>query len=313
VTAPTFSVVIPAYNAQGTVASTISSVFGQTFADFELIVVDDGSQDRTPEIVRTFGDDSRMRLIEQPNQGTAGARNTGARAAAGSYVSFLDNDDVWMPTYLEAMDAALREASRPGFAYADGWLLDAASGRVNRRSALQITGAPLPPPAAPREFLRRLVEVTFIRSATTIPRSVLAEVGGFDPALSGVDDFDLWIRILAAGYRGVQVPGMLLVYRDRPDSLSKDGLRMVTARRKVLRRVVGSYEMPPEVTESASGQLPALDTLEAALTGASPARASLLRGRLLLGKLRRAVLRPLRLRRKPPAELIAALGDPGEL
>jgi glycosyltransferase involved in cell wall biosynthesis len=313
VSSQAFSVVIPAYNAKDTIGATIESVLAQSRGDFELIVVDDGSSDETPEIVRSFQSDPRVQLIEQANQGTAGARNTGAAEARGDCVSFLDNDDLWMPTYLERIGEAFDATPGAGFAYADGWLIDERSRRVRRRTALQILGAPAVPPAAPQDFLRCLVDRTFIRSATTIRRSVFEEVGPFDVGLSGVDDFDLWAKILAAGYTAVQAQGMLLVYRDRPDSLSKDALRMAEGRRKVLQRISETDGVSAEVQAATTVQIAVAERTAAAISGRSAGRAALLRVRLLLGKLYRALTSRRRFSSHPPAELVAALGDPARL
>jgi glycosyltransferase involved in cell wall biosynthesis len=310
---PAFSVVIPAYNATETVGATIESVLGQTRDDFELIVVDDGSSDETPEIVRSFQTDPRVRLIEQANQGTAGARNTGAAEAGGDWVSFLDNDDLWMPAYLERIGEALESTPAAGFAYADGWLVDERSRRVHRRTALEILGAPAVQPATPQDFLRCLVDRTFIRSATTIRRDVFEQVGPFDVELSGVDDFDLWAKILAAGHTAVQAEGMLLVYRDRPDSLSKDALRMAEGRREVLRRIAQTEGVSAEVRSATAVQIAVAERTAAAVSGSSAGRAALLRVRLLLGRAYRALTARRRFLARPPAELVAAFGDPARL
>ena len=309
---PRFSVVIPAYNATATIEGTLRSVFSQSEGDFELIVVDDGSADGTPDLVRGFTDDRRLRLIEQENQGTAGARNTGIEAARGRYVSFLDNDDFFMPLYLQRIGAALDSDPEAGFAYADGWLVDEPSRRVHRLTALQILDAPQAPPQEPEGFLLSLVERVFIRSATTIRRTVLDEVGGFDPEVSGVDDFDLWARILLAGHGAVQAPGMLLVYRDRPDSLSKEGGRMADAVATVTGRIAQAPEASPEVRAAALERRSYAERMSGAISGSSRARAALLRVRLPLGRAYRALTARRRFLDAPPAELVGALGDPAE-
>ncbi|MBB4265288.1 glycosyltransferase family 2 protein [Roseospira visakhapatnamensis] len=97
---PTVSVVMPAYNVAAFIDDAIRSVRGQTFEDFELLVIDDGSGDETRSIVQRHLDDPRIRLIEQPNRGLAGARNTGILAARGRYVALLDSDDRWRPSKL---------------------------------------------------------------------------------------------------------------------------------------------------------------------------------------------------------------------
>ena len=112
---PRFSVIVPAYNATGTIEATIRSVLAQTATELELIVVDDGSTDGTGDLVAAIAStDERVELIAQPNQGTAGARNTGIARASAAYVSFLDNDDLWMPRYLEAAGEALDAGPRSG-------------------------------------------------------------------------------------------------------------------------------------------------------------------------------------------------------
>ena len=146
---PTFTVVIPAYNARTLIGSAIRSVLAQTRDDFELVVVDDGSQDGTPEVVSGI-DDPRLRLVRQDNTGTAGARNRGIQESSGRLVSFLDNDDLWMPTYLERMGAELDADAGAGFAYTDGWGFDDRTRRIMRRSAMSGQRPPCPPARRPR-------------------------------------------------------------------------------------------------------------------------------------------------------------------
>ncbi|HZV11070.1 MAG TPA: glycosyltransferase family 2 protein, partial [Novosphingobium sp.] len=93
---PTVSVIMPVYNVEPYVAEAITSVLAQTYADFELIIVDDGGQDRSVEICQGF-EDPRIRIVHQANRGLAGARNTGILAARGRYLAFLDSDDRWLP------------------------------------------------------------------------------------------------------------------------------------------------------------------------------------------------------------------------
>jgi len=95
VTLPLFSVIIPSYNRETLIEATLESVFAQTFTDYEIIVVDDQSKDRTCDVVRRYGD--RVRLIEQTNGGPGKARNTGVEVAKGTYLAFLDSDDLWFP------------------------------------------------------------------------------------------------------------------------------------------------------------------------------------------------------------------------
>jgi glycosyltransferase involved in cell wall biosynthesis len=106
---PVVSVVIPAFNAARYLGEALDSVFGQTLTDLELVVVDDGSTDETPQVVQGYG--SRVRYVRQPNAGVASARNRGVAESSGRYVAFLDADDVWLPGKLERQLEAL--AARP--------------------------------------------------------------------------------------------------------------------------------------------------------------------------------------------------------
>ena len=162
---PQFSVIVPAYNAEKTIEGTLRSVLAQTATDLELIVVDDGSADSTPSLVAAIGaTDSRVELITQSNQGTAGARNTGITRASSGYVSFLDNDDLWMPGYLEAMGHALDAAPGAGFAYCDAWTLVDASSRIRRQTELERRPGPSPT-AAWEEVFMALATRNFVMSS----------------------------------------------------------------------------------------------------------------------------------------------------
>jgi glycosyltransferase involved in cell wall biosynthesis len=118
---PFFSVVIPVYNKKDYLRRSVKSVLAQTFADFELIVVDDGSQDGSPKIVRSLKD-KRIRLILQKNAGVAAARNRGVAAAKGSYVAFLDADDDWAPGYLAALRALIQDYPGAGLYGTNYWI-----------------------------------------------------------------------------------------------------------------------------------------------------------------------------------------------
>jgi GT2 family glycosyltransferase len=266
---PRFSVVIPAYNAAATIGETIGSVLAQSERDLELIVVDDGSTDETPTLVRELArDDDRLDLVEQPNAGTAGARNTGLRRASGQLVAFVDNDDLWMPTYLAEMASALEARPDAGFAYCDAWVLDHARLRLRRVTELQ--SRPPPPPSATREeVLRALARENFVMSSTTIRRDVLLAADGFSLDVRGTDDYDLWLRIVLAGHTAVRAGAQpLLIQRDRSDSQSKDFRHMDLGLRAVLERVIHDERTPADVSEICAARLRAIDRqLEPGLGG----------------------------------------------
>jgi glycosyltransferase involved in cell wall biosynthesis len=306
--APAFSVVIPAYNARDLVGSTIRSVLRQTRGDFELIVVDDGSQDGTPEVVSAIAD-PRLRLVRQANSGTAGARNRGIEESTGKLVSFLDNDDLWMPTYLELMGAALDSDASAGFAYTDGWGFDDRSRRIMRKSAMSGADPPVPPPPDRDGFLIRLMRRNFILSSGTVRRSVLEEVGGFRDNLGGCDDYDLWIRILIAGHRAVRPSGRLVLQRERWDSQSKDTLTMECGLAAVLEDAVATGSLPPAARENAEAQLEEARRAIASLSNVGRGRALARRSKAMLLGVRNRVLWRRRALPEPPPEVSDAFPD----
>ncbi len=203
--APRFSVIIAAYNAERTVAAAVRAALAQTVGDLEVIVVDDGSQDRTAAVVQQLGD-PRVQLLSQVNKGPAVARNLAIGESHGTYLSFLDSDDLWLPRYLELAGAALDRTERAGFAYTDAYVFDPVSGRVRRETAMQPFKPPIPPPADSEGFLLELLRRNFVYGSATVPRHVLDEVGGWNTSRVQAEDYELWLRILAAGYAGRMDP-----------------------------------------------------------------------------------------------------------
>ncbi len=185
------SVVIGVYNAERWIAETIASVLGQTWRDFELVVVDDGSTDATAQIVRGFGE--AVRLIQKENGGSASARNAGIRASRGRYVAFLDADDLWEPKKLEVQMQLQQNNPAPAWSYTDALFFEAATGRLLYR-ADQLTTA------HEGDVLRPLLLGNFITFSTVVVRrDVFDEVGHFneDPLHRISEDWDLWLRIAA--------------------------------------------------------------------------------------------------------------------
>jgi glycosyltransferase involved in cell wall biosynthesis len=219
--APRFSVVIPAFNAAATIASAVGSVLRQTETDFELVVVDDGSTDATGQTVSEISD-PRVRLLSQANCGLPAARNRAIAASKGRYVSFLDSDDLWLPEFLEHARQAIGAGAGVGFAYTDAYAFEASTGKVRRGSAMVGSSPPVPPPTDPHEFLYELLQRNFVYVSTTVPRSVLDEVGAFNEGRTASEDYDLWLRILAGGYRAVHMPGRHALYRLHAGQMSRD-------------------------------------------------------------------------------------------
>jgi glycosyltransferase involved in cell wall biosynthesis len=252
---PRFSVVIPAFNSMATLDETVGSVLAQTQADLELIVVDDGSTDGTPQrLAELRRSDPRLRVMEQANAGTAAARNAGAAEARGEHLSFLDHDDLWLPGYLEAMERALRDHPTAGFAFTDAWILDDRYGRILRRTSFEHYDE-IPVEPSPEDLLLRLIEINFVMSSVTLHREAFAAVDGFDPAIRGADDWDLWLRLAAAGYSAAPAGECALIQRNTVGSQSKDEAMMLRNMERVLTRVGTDYEAPPAAVAAAAREI----------------------------------------------------------
>jgi glycosyltransferase involved in cell wall biosynthesis len=170
----------------------LESVLGQTLEDFELIVVDDGSRDRTPEVLEEFARrDPRVRTARTGGAGPASARNRAARQARGSFLAVLDGDDVALPTRLELEVAYLQ--AHPGVVAVGG----AAEIIDDRGVRLSVIGYP----QDPSEVRRRLESARspVVHSAATIRAASFRAIGGYRPVLDGAEDYDLWLRLSSLG------------------------------------------------------------------------------------------------------------------
>jgi hypothetical protein len=167
-------------------------------------------------------------------------------------------------------------------------------------------------PQDPGELLALLIRDNFILANATVRRSVLSEVGGYDVATTGAEDYDLWLRIVAAGHTAVRVPELMVVQRDMAGSFSKDELRIYTAIRDIIERLSRDHALPEVARSAARERLVELNARVSALDGSSRGRAAALRARRLVG----ASLRPVRKRKtydETPAPVAQAFGDLREI
>ena len=210
------SVVIPAYNAMTYLPKTLDSVLQQTFTDFEVLIVNDGSTDSIMAWFTTVGDD-RVRLISQANQGLPGARNTGITEAQGEHIAFIDADDLWEPTKLEKQVQCLDAKPEVGLVYAWTLLIDQHGNSTGTVTAAQVEG----------HVWEKLLlgDVVGSGSAAMVRRSCFDQVGLFDPDLTSIEDCDMWVRI-AAHYPFAVIKEVLVSYRQHSTSMSKDYDRM---------------------------------------------------------------------------------------
>jgi len=207
---PLISVVIPAYNAENTIKATVKSVLNQTFADFELIIINDGSKDSTLDIISGITD-PRIKIISQPNAGPQKSRNRGVSEAKGEYLAFLDADDLWTPEKLESQLKALQTNPEAAVAYSwTNWIDE--TGQFLRRGAyISATG----------NVYEKLLLIDFVESGSNplVRREALDAIGQFDESLVGGQDWDMWLR-LAARYSFTVVPSPQILYRKYPNSNS---------------------------------------------------------------------------------------------
>jgi len=190
---PRVSIVVPAYNHERFVGETIESVLQQTFRDFELIVLDDGSTDRTPEIVRSFQDE-RLRFYPQSNAGLSVTLNKGLRLARGTLFGFLPSDDAFEREKLEVQVAEFDAHPGLGVVFALPAIVD-----VNGRPILDgpVVEWARVPYTTREEILPALFERNFLSAPSALVRRALVEqAGGFDEALRVLQDYDLWMRVL---------------------------------------------------------------------------------------------------------------------
>jgi glycosyltransferase involved in cell wall biosynthesis len=186
---PTVSVIIPTYNRAQLLAFAVLSVLNQTYQDFELIVVDDGSSDNTVDVVTGFRD-NRIRLIRHStSKGGAAARNTGIRSSIGDYLAFLDDDDEWLPDKLRLQMNIFRVSSSTiGCVYTGYLYIERSSGSVISRTVPQKKGDL-------SEALLRGNCLGSGGSSVVLTRECINAVGMFDEDLPSYQDYDLWIRI----------------------------------------------------------------------------------------------------------------------
>lgn len=236
------SVVIPTFNRAAFIADALQSVLNQTFQDFEIIVVDDGSTDDTAQIVQHVGD-TRVRYLYQENRGVSAALNTGWRAARGEYIARLDSDDMWLPTLLQELVNTLDADPTLGVAYA-------------RAQGMNAQGEPLPQLLGARErfpgdTLASLVYSDFVcPMAVIIRRAALEQVGGYDESLFATEDWDVWIRI-AQSYRIAYVPRVLARYRFHAQNLTRSDSAQMERLMRDRVRVLDKFYAQPRVPASA--------------------------------------------------------------
>ncbi|MEH2353705.1 glycosyltransferase [Nostoc sp.] len=220
------SVIIPAYDSEKTIKETIQSVLNQTFTNFELIIINDGSQDSTLDIITQIKD-PRIKVFSYPNAGGNVSRNRGLNLAVGEFVSFLDADDLWTPDKLQSQLKALQENAAATVAYS--W-----TDYIDENGEIVLSGTHI---TANGDVYGKLLLTNFLENGSNplIRREALIKLGGFDESLSAAQDWDMWLR-LACQFYFVCVPSVQILYRISVNSVSANLIRQEKACLQVLER-----------------------------------------------------------------------------
>jgi glycosyltransferase involved in cell wall biosynthesis len=234
-------VIIPAFNAAKYLPTAIESVISQTFGDWQILLVDDGSTDNTKEVVAPFLDrlGSRIKYIHQNNRGLPAARNTAIRASTSEFLALLDADDVWLPCRLEESLKALTDRPQAGLAYGLIRTIDPEGqpyGSIWAGNSIGREGK------IATHIYTRKIELPC--PSITFRRGCIDDVGVFDETMRATEDRDLWLRI-ALRYEVAFVPKLLAYYRLSPNSMSADPQRMLQAQLQFIRKHYGAEGCGP--------------------------------------------------------------------
>jgi glycosyltransferase involved in cell wall biosynthesis len=189
--APIISVVVPAYNASRWIKETLDSVLAQTFRDYEVIVVDDGSTDNTADLIESY--EGAVRCVRKANGGASSARNVGIRCSRGSWIAFVDADDLWLPFKLDLQVRMLEKYPDLAWFYSDAYIFESDTRCIRclaSENQRPYTG----------DILRQLLMYCFIPSPTPLVRRDVFDQAGYfseSPVTRIGEDWDLWLRIAA--------------------------------------------------------------------------------------------------------------------
>ena len=237
---PLISIIIPVYNTKRYLDETIGSVLKQTYENWELILVDDGSTDGSVDLIKDYcNSDIRIRLIEQANAGQGAARNNGIRQAKGELIAFLDSDDLWTP---EKLTIQLEEKVKYGveFQYAHGYLMY--EDQNNKLETYDwISGE-----FKGLDFFNQLFISCYVNTDTVLMDKIIFDkIGLFDtdPELRGTEDFDLWLRVAKENYKVYGSKQRVAYYRIHPGGTHLNTIKQHIGRIKIFTKYI---QYPPK-------------------------------------------------------------------
>ncbi len=237
---PTVSVIIPAYNVAGYVGETLESVFAQTFTDYEVILINDGSPDTADmeQVIEPYRD--KITYLTQQNLGAGAARNNGLQVARGRFVAFLDADDIWLPSFLDQMVEFIQTGPGYDLVYANALLF-------GNSPVVGKTYMDTNPSSGDVTCESLLAErCNIITSGVLARREPIIELGMFDVDLWHSQDFDMWVRLAKRpGARMAFLPKVLLKQRHRPGSLASDSIKSVESELQVMAKTALRDDLTP--------------------------------------------------------------------
>ena len=233
---PKVSVVIPTHNRANYIAHAVESVLDQTFRDYEIIVINDGSTDNTQEVLKKFED--KIKLLHQENKGIAQTRNRAIQESTGEYIAFLDSDDYWMPEKLDQQVRILDTHPKVGIVYSRMPIVDKQGNKIGMK------------PAGPsgRNF-RELLEIwgDLPTSTVMVRRSCFEKAGLFDTALHTMEDIDMWIRI-ARFYDIYEIENKVLAFYRRHDhQVTNDKTKVYGGLVRIYKKIYDYPEAPRDL------------------------------------------------------------------
>lgn len=276
---PAVSVVMAAKNYASFLPEAIDSLLAQTFADWELVIVDDGSIDATPAVVRPYLADLRIRYFRSDVLGQSRAKNLGIGFSCGEFIAFLDADDAWFPTKLAEQVELLRSHPAVGVTYTQRELIDETGKSLGFRTETLPGGWVLP-----QIFLQNFV----CFSSAMVRREVFDSVGVFDPALDLSIDYDLWLRA-AAHFEFRPIQKVLVKYRTGHGNLSKKLADRVATAIGIMNQAVCRRRIDVPKRIVAEGYASTCQTLGYVLRGSEPMTAARCYWRALMWPSRRTI------------------------
>jgi glycosyltransferase involved in cell wall biosynthesis len=216
---PAVSVIMPVFNVERYAEAAIDSVLAQTWRDFELLVIDDGSTDGTVPLVERYTRDPRVRVLHKSNGGISSARNAALRAASGELIALLDGDDAWDPEFLESQVSIL--STRPAIDVVTANARNLGGDRDGEPARPWPDARPHP------DLLGMIADEQAVFIMCVFRRRVYERIGEFDESLRTNEDYDYWLRAAMAGFRFHRNPRPLGWYRRRNDSLSSSAVNML--------------------------------------------------------------------------------------